>query len=110
MGKEEAVLQFDQSVVDAKGALFDAGHSEGKALGDAEGHARGFAEGVASVPASPEVQVLIDAAVAAKALEDQVKIDAIQAELDLVKSDDEADKAQIAAKQEIIDRIKALLG
>lgn len=38
MAKEDAVLAFDQSVVDAKGALYDAG----------------FADGVASVPASPD--------------------------------------------------------
>lgn len=94
MAKEEAMALHSEAVKSADEALYQAG----------------FSDGVASVPASPDVQAQIDSAVAAKAAEDQIKIDAVQAELDQAKSDDEADKAAIAAKQEIIDKIKALLG
>lgn len=58
----------------------------------------------------PDVQVQIDAAVLAKGQADQAALDQMKADLAAAVAADEADKAAVQAKQEVIDKIKALLG
>jgi hypothetical protein len=62
-----------------------------------------FDDGVASVPASPDVQSQIDAAVAAAKAEVQGHVDDLQKIVD----QDVIDKAALQGK---LDQIKALLG
>lgn len=90
MGKIDAVVAFDSALVEAKGALYDAG----------------FADGVASVPVvvgGGFTQENIDAAVAAqKAIDDQALADALAA-------DQAVDEAKLAELQAQCDVDKAAL-
>lgn len=100
MAQEDALQAHSQAVQAADVALYQAG----------------FADGVASVPASqpvqnpPDVQAQIDAAVAAKAQDDQAKLDALNSQLQAVQADDDAQKATVAAQKDMLDKVKAALG
>ena len=66
MGKEEAVLAFDQAAADAKGALYDAG----------------FVDGVASVPANPGEGVDMGLSAADEALALEAAVAPLHAQID----------------------------
>lgn len=97
MSKEQLKSDYKAKVVGAEDAALDA-------LIDAA-----QAEVVPESP-MPDVQAQIDAAVAQKGSEDQVKLDNMKLELDAAVSADAQDKLVIQAKQDVIDKVKALLG
>lgn len=93
MSKEQLKADYKAAVASADDAALDAFYAG--------------AQAEVVLPVEPDVQAQIDAAVLAKGIADQAVLDSMKAELSAEVS---ADEAIIAAKQDVIDKIKALLG